>query len=102
MDMRADRADEISDFCVFGILHRKSEAVCSRSEASYIKICEPTERTKYDDFQAKLPAIVSKRLVRFCHLVSIFFLLERAACAVDCIEQFVCKTFCHCSFGSLS
>ena len=44
MDMRADRADEISDFCVFGILRRKSEAVCSRSEASYIEICEPTER----------------------------------------------------------
>ena len=34
MDMRADRADEISDFCVFGILRRKSEAVCSRSETS--------------------------------------------------------------------
>ena len=45
-----------------------------------------------------LPSEMSKRFIRFCHLVGVFFLLESTALIVNGIEDFVCKSFFHCAF----
>src|SRR5262245_33691321 len=42
-----------------------------------------------------LPAIVSKRLVRFGHAVRVFAFLDRAAAEVGCVEQLVGQLLLH-------
>ena len=41
-----------------------------------------------------------KRLVGFCHLMGIFFLLYGCARIIESIHQFSCQTFFHCTFAA--
>ena len=43
---------------------------------------------------------MSKRLVRFCHSVRLFFLFESAAGAALCIDDFCCKALRHGLFAA--
>ena len=43
---------------------------------------------------------MSKCLIGFCHLMSIFFLLYCCACVIESVHQFTCKTFFHSTFAT--
>jgi hypothetical protein len=45
--------------------------------------------------EKKLPAVMSKRLVGFCHLMSIFPFLSRISSIVGSIDELSCQSFRH-------
>src|SRR5437667_4310676 len=51
-------------------------------------------------FRSQLPPIVRERLVRFCHAVNIFLLLDRSTLTVGRVQQFICELVDHALLGA--